>query len=290
MPGGSGIELLARVKERLPGLPVIVMTAYSDLDSAVASFQGGAFEYLPKPFDVTKAVELIRRALDESLREEVRRRARRADARDARPGTGDAGRVSRHRPPQPEHRHGADHGRERLGQGTRRARAAQAQPACRRAVRRDQHGRDPEGPARERAVRPRARRFHRRADDAPRPLRAGRRRHAVPRRDRRHALRPADAPAARAVRRAVLPRRRPQPAAQQRARDRGDAPEPGGARQAGRVPRGSVPPSERDPPAPAGAARAHRGRAGTDALLPRQERPRIGRRGQTHHGAARCSA
>jgi two-component system nitrogen regulation response regulator GlnG len=71
MPGGSGIELLGKVKERLPGLPVIVMTAYSDLDSAVSSFQGGAFEYLPKPFDVTKAVELIRRALDESLREEV---------------------------------------------------------------------------------------------------------------------------------------------------------------------------------------------------------------------------
>jgi two-component system nitrogen regulation response regulator GlnG len=71
MPGGSGIELLGKVKERLPGLPVIVMTAYSDLDSAVSSFQGGAFEYLPKPFDVTKAVELIRRALEESLREEV---------------------------------------------------------------------------------------------------------------------------------------------------------------------------------------------------------------------------
>jgi two-component system nitrogen regulation response regulator GlnG len=71
MPGGSGIDLLAQVKERLPGLPVIVMTAYSDLDSAVSAFQGGAFEYLPKPFDLTKAVELIRRALDESLREEV---------------------------------------------------------------------------------------------------------------------------------------------------------------------------------------------------------------------------
>ena len=71
MPGGSGIELLAKVKERLPGLPVIVMTAYSDLDSAVSAFQGGAFEYLPKPFDVPKAVELIRRAVDESLREAV---------------------------------------------------------------------------------------------------------------------------------------------------------------------------------------------------------------------------
>jgi two-component system nitrogen regulation response regulator GlnG len=72
MPGMSGIELLGKVKTRLPGLPVIVMTAYSDLDSAVSAFQGGAFEYLPKPFDLTKAVELIRRAVDESLREEVR--------------------------------------------------------------------------------------------------------------------------------------------------------------------------------------------------------------------------
>ncbi|MCA0240105.1 MAG: nitrogen regulation protein NR(I) [Proteobacteria bacterium] len=71
MPGLSGIELLSKVKARLPGLPVIIMTAYSDLDSAVSAFQGGAFEYLPKPFDLTKAVELIRRAVDESLREEV---------------------------------------------------------------------------------------------------------------------------------------------------------------------------------------------------------------------------
>ena len=72
MPGGSGIELLTKVKARHPGLPVIIMTAYSDLDSAVSAFQGGAFEYLPKPFDLNKAVELIRRAVEESLREEVR--------------------------------------------------------------------------------------------------------------------------------------------------------------------------------------------------------------------------
>jgi two-component system nitrogen regulation response regulator GlnG len=72
MPGGSGIDLLTQVKARHPGLPVIVMTAYSDLDSAVSAFQGGAFEYLPKPFDVNKAVALIRRAVEESMREEVR--------------------------------------------------------------------------------------------------------------------------------------------------------------------------------------------------------------------------
>jgi two-component system nitrogen regulation response regulator GlnG len=69
MPGESGLDLLAAVKEKHPGLPVIVITAFSDLDSAVASFQGGAFEYLAKPFDIDKAVALIRRALEESLRE-----------------------------------------------------------------------------------------------------------------------------------------------------------------------------------------------------------------------------
>ncbi len=71
MPGGSGLDLLSQVKTRLPGLPVIIMTAYSDLDSAVSAFQGGAFEYLPKPFDLTKAIELIRRAVEESQREQT---------------------------------------------------------------------------------------------------------------------------------------------------------------------------------------------------------------------------
>ena len=80
MPGGSGLDLLTKVKERLPALPVIIMTAFSDLDSAVQAFQGGAFEYLPKPFDLPKAVELIRRAMDESQREQAQ-----TEAQDATP-------------------------------------------------------------------------------------------------------------------------------------------------------------------------------------------------------------
>jgi len=71
MPGESGIELLQSVKSGHPGMPVIIMTAFSDLDSAVSAFQGGAFEYLPKPFDLPKAVELIRRAAEESHRDQA---------------------------------------------------------------------------------------------------------------------------------------------------------------------------------------------------------------------------
>ena len=71
MPGESGIELLQKVKERRPTLPVIIMTAFSDLESAVSAFQGGAFEYLPKPFDLPKAIELIRRAVQESAPDEA---------------------------------------------------------------------------------------------------------------------------------------------------------------------------------------------------------------------------
>ncbi|AXY41814.1 nitrogen regulation protein NR(I) [Halomonas alkalicola] len=63
MPGIDGLDLMARVREAHPDLPVIVMTAHSDLDSAVASYQGGAFEYLPKPFDVDEALALVRRAV-----------------------------------------------------------------------------------------------------------------------------------------------------------------------------------------------------------------------------------
>jgi two-component system nitrogen regulation response regulator GlnG len=62
MPGQSGLKLLEVVRSEHPRLPVIVMTAHSDLDSAVAAYQGGAFEYLPKPFDIDQAVALVRRA------------------------------------------------------------------------------------------------------------------------------------------------------------------------------------------------------------------------------------
>ena len=70
MPGGNGLELLRQLKERHAGLPVIVMTAFADLDSTVSAFQGGAFDYLAKPFDVNEAVALIQRAMQESSQQD----------------------------------------------------------------------------------------------------------------------------------------------------------------------------------------------------------------------------
>ncbi len=71
MPGRSGLELLEDLGSKHPKLPVIVMTAHSDLDSAVAAYEGGAFEYLPKPFDIDQAVELVRRAAAQQKRPET---------------------------------------------------------------------------------------------------------------------------------------------------------------------------------------------------------------------------
>jgi two-component system nitrogen regulation response regulator GlnG len=69
MPGLSGLDFMAQLRAKLPATPIIIMTAYSDLESAVAAFQGGAFEYLPKPFDVDHAIELVRRAMEEGRRQ-----------------------------------------------------------------------------------------------------------------------------------------------------------------------------------------------------------------------------
>jgi two-component system, NtrC family, nitrogen regulation response regulator GlnG len=70
MPGVDGLTLMARVRAAHPQLPVIIMTAHSDLDAAVAAYKGGAFEYLPKPFDVDSVAELVRRAAKKRERSE----------------------------------------------------------------------------------------------------------------------------------------------------------------------------------------------------------------------------
>jgi len=80
MPGMDGLELLQQLDQRHPDLPVIIMTAHSDLDSAVSAYKGGAFEYLPKPFDVDEAVALVGRALDARAQQDVVMPAQAVDA------------------------------------------------------------------------------------------------------------------------------------------------------------------------------------------------------------------
>jgi len=80
MPGTSGLEMLEVLGRDAPDLPVIVMTAHSDLDSAVSAYQGGAFEYLPKPFDLEEAVALVTRALQKKALEDTESRVAKRDS------------------------------------------------------------------------------------------------------------------------------------------------------------------------------------------------------------------
>ena len=67
MPGESGLTFLTKVKTKFPEIPIIIMTAYSDLDTAVSAFKSGAFEYIAKPFDIDKVIEIIHQATSESI-------------------------------------------------------------------------------------------------------------------------------------------------------------------------------------------------------------------------------
>ena len=69
MPDSDGLEMLSDLQESHPDLPVIIMTAHSDLETAVAAFKGGAFEYLPKPFDIAETIQTIKRALAQRSKE-----------------------------------------------------------------------------------------------------------------------------------------------------------------------------------------------------------------------------
>ncbi len=79
MPGIDGLSLLEQIHRRQADLPIIIMTAHSDLDSAVNAYQRGAFEYLPKPFDIDEAVTLVRRAENHLKEQRTKRKARQQD-------------------------------------------------------------------------------------------------------------------------------------------------------------------------------------------------------------------
>lgn len=75
MPGISGLELVRKIQSTRPQLPIIVMTAHADLDNAVSAYESGAFEYLPKPFDIDQVIELVKRAAQSGQRNTADRSA-----------------------------------------------------------------------------------------------------------------------------------------------------------------------------------------------------------------------
>src|SRR6516225_13615 len=139
MPDENAFDLLPRIKKLRPELPVIIMSAQNTFMTAVRASERGAYEYLPKPFDLKELIGIVGRAL----------------ARDAGnlPGVG---------PADADRSHGDDLGRIRDRQRAGRARAARLRQAPQRSVRGHQHGCDPARPHRIRIVRPREGRVHRR--------------------------------------------------------------------------------------------------------------------------------
>ena len=215
MPDENAFELLPRIKKLRPDLPIIVMSAQNTFMTAIKASERGAYDYLPKPFDLKELVAIVGRAMAEPRQKE----APQGEELDAMPLIGRSPAM------QEIYRTLA-----RLMQtdltvmisgesGTGKELVARAlhDYGKRKSgpLRRHQHGRHPAGPHRIRAVRPREGGLHRRQHALGRPVRAGRGRHAVPGRDRRHADGSADAAVARASagrihhRAAGAPRSRP---------------------------------------------------------------------------------
>jgi DNA-binding response OmpR family regulator len=152
MPDENGLDLIPRIKRVRPELRVVVMSAQSTLMTAVKAAQRGAFEYLPKPFDLKELLAVVARALAAPAPAQAALAGEGAP-RD-RPQPGDAGDLSHHRAPDDRGPYRDDQWRERHRQGAGGPRAARLRAAARRRVRRHQHGGDPARADRERAVRP----------------------------------------------------------------------------------------------------------------------------------------
>ncbi len=185
LPDENGLDLIPRIRKLRPDLRIVVMSAQNTLMTAVKAAERGAFEYLPKPFDIAELVSVVRRGLDE------RSRARDPSGETAAPEQDNMPLIGRSPAMQEIYRVLArTHGHRPFGrhqrrighrQGTRCARSARLRQAPQRAVRCHQHGLDSERAHRKRLVRSRKRRLHRRLGAICRALRAGRARDAVSR-------------------------------------------------------------------------------------------------------------
>ena len=227
MPGLSGLELLAQVRAHSRDTLFILMTAYGTVESAVEAMKQGAYDYLPKPIDMKRLRALVQKALEFQavVAENNELRLRLADARGDGPAGGrvriHARRGAAHRGGGQQRRDGADRRRERHGQGDRRPLDSRAKRAARPAVHLGELRGAGRAVAGGRAVRPRQRGVHRRGRQQAGAVPTGRRRHAVPGRDRRPLAQRAGGPAARAGGRRVPHGRRLRVDPRQCARHRG---------------------------------------------------------------------
>ena len=164
MPDENAFDLLPRIKRARPDLPIIVMSAQNTFMTAIRASERGAYEYLPKPFDLKELITIVGRALAEpkARRADVLPEDTRREHPAGRPLAGHAGHLPRPRAADADRPDRDDHRRIRHRQGAGRARAARLRQAPQRALRRRQHGGDPARPDRVRAVRPREGRLHRR--------------------------------------------------------------------------------------------------------------------------------
>ena len=190
MPGMDGMELQSRIHAIDPKIVVIMMTAFASVDTAVRALKQGAFDYVTKPIDPDELSHLVARALKERRLEDENTQLARNHRRAVVGGLrhrrqpGHAQGAGADPPGGADQRHRAHPRRERHRQGAGRAHHPRQQRAQVLPHRARQLRRPAREPARERALRPREGRLHRRAVPAQGPLRDGRRRHALPRRDR----------------------------------------------------------------------------------------------------------
>ena len=189
LPDVEGLGLFRAIRAARPEVPVVMLTAFGSVDTAVQALREGAYHFLTKPADLEQWRALVRSALEKRSLEEENRTCASDSGRpgpassSGAPGAWRSCAISRGRRRLPGR--GAHPGRERHGQGAGGARHPPREPAARGAVREPQLRRAARAAARERAVRAREGRLHRRGGGEARAVRAGPRRHHLPRRDRR---------------------------------------------------------------------------------------------------------